>query len=141
MHTGQVIRWPLLPPQTHPCKIGRGGCHPLQKRLRFPYQFPSRRLLVTLHQQEPGRINVRSIEKQSFHLFSDNPASSEGKSNSSLAMPKAIISSLKILGAAGADRVQQSGGKGSELAHRHSTGWSRPCLHPLGCESRCVHSW
>jgi len=65
----------------------------------------------TLYQEEPGRISVRPTEKQTFHLFLDHPAISEGKNNSPLATPKATTSSQKVLGAAGAGRAWQPGHK------------------------------
>lgn len=86
-------------------------------------------LLGMLYQKEPGRT-VRSTEKQIFHLISDNPARSEGKSKLPLAMPKATVSPLNILGASGADKAWQSGER-AQSWHR-GTGWSQPCLHPLG---------
>lgn len=79
----------------------------------FPYKFPSRILLGKVDQKEPGRIVIRSREEQTFHVFSNNAASGEGRSNLSLAMPKTMISSLEVLGAPGSDRAKQSDGKGA----------------------------
>lgn len=73
-------------------------------------------------QKEPGRIVIRSREEQTFHVFSNNPASGEGRSNLSLAMPKTMIPSLEVLGAPGADGAKQSAGRearaGTEAQNR-----------------------
>lgn len=112
MYTRQIIRWPVLPPQTHPCKIITCGHNCPQKCLYFPLLIPKQDTFRSITSERAWQDWHKVHRGTPFSCLFKESSLWWGRSNLSSAIPQTIISTLKVLGAAGSARAKEPAGRG-----------------------------